>query len=128
MTTTFSSYTRQSRFRPTTLDIVTNPPFGTQGKLALKFIERSLELTAHHHCRIAMLLPIDYDSGSTRRHVFGDCPRFYHKITLLNRVRIFNGQSGTTNHAWYLWDGHESCQLPTISYAKIIYEKPAPKR
>jgi len=117
------------KFGPTKWDIVTNPPFGTQGRLALKFIEHSLARTERYSRKVMMLLPIDFDSGSTRRHVFGECPRFAHKIVLLNRVRIFNGQSGTTNHAWFIWAGLPIWNdWPTLSYARIEYAEPPPKR
>lgn len=116
-----------TQFGQSKMDIVTNPPFGVQGRLAVAFIERALELTLRYRRRVFMLLPVDFDSGSTRQAIFGGCPRFAHKVVLLNRVRIFNNQSGTTNHAWFVWDGspRERWKLPTISYARIHYEKGA---
>jgi hypothetical protein len=47
--------------------VVTNPPYGIQGKTAEKFIEQALKLTKPCNGVVAMLLKIDFDSGSTRR-------------------------------------------------------------
>jgi hypothetical protein len=98
-------------------DILTNPPFGPGGRTAVKFIERSLEVTADHRGKVALLLPVDFDSGKTRAHVFRDCPQFACKIVLLNRIRWFNNIAGSTNHCWCLWD-YKHKGSPTISYAE----------
>ena len=85
-------------------NIVTNPPYGGRtGKLALRFIEHALKLTARSKKRVAMLLPIDFDSGKTRAHVFAP-PVFALKLVLLDRVKWFDNRAGSTNHAWYVWD------------------------
>jgi hypothetical protein len=85
-------------------DIITNPPYiGRAGKGALKFIERSLAITQRHRGKVAMLLPADFDSGSSRAHVF-DHPAFDVKLVLRNRVRWFHGLTGRTNHAWFIWN------------------------
>lgn len=99
-------------------DIVTNPPYGNRrGSLALRFIEKALEVTHLYQKHTAMLLPIDFDSGKTRRHVF-EHPAFALKLVLLDRIKWFDGQSGSTNHAWYIWDWrHEG--PPVIRYARI---------
>ena len=99
-------------------DIVTNPPYGDRrGSLALRFIELSLELTRRYRKRVAMLLPIDFDSGTSRQHVFQH-PAFAMKIVLLNRIKWFDGQSGSTNHCWCIWDWKHKGP-PTIRYARI---------
>jgi hypothetical protein len=100
------------------VDITTNPPYGNRrGTLALQFIERALELTKPHRRRVAMLLPIDFDSGKTRAHVFQH-PAFAMKLILLDRIRWFNGQSGSTNHAWFIWSWrHRGPAI--IKYARI---------
>lgn len=102
----------------TRANIVTNPPYGDRrGTLALRFIERALELTKKNKTRVAMLLPIDFDSGKTRRHVF-EHPAFKLKLVLLDRIKWFNGQSGSTNHAWFIWDWTHKGP-PVIKYATI---------
>ena len=102
-------------------DIVTNPPFGPGGRTAVKFIERALEVTTLHQGKVALLLPVDFDSGKTRTHVFRDCPQFSLKIVLLNRIRWFNGISGASNHCWSLWD-HRHKGPPVIAYAVQDFE------
>jgi hypothetical protein len=64
-----------------------------------------------------MLLPIDFDSGKTRRHVFQH-PAFALKLVLLDRIKWFDGQSGSTNHCWCVWDWKHKGP-PVIKYARI---------
>jgi hypothetical protein len=98
-------------------DIVTNPPFGPGGKTALLFVQRALQV-----CKgtIVMLLPVDFDSGKTRAGIFRDCKQFACKIVLLNRIRWFNGVSGSTNHAWFVWY-HKFKGFPRILYTEQDY-------
>lgn len=105
------------------VDIITNPPYGGRsGKLALAFIMRALEVTKPWQAKVAMLLPAEFDSGKTRQLAFGQCPEFSHKIVLTNRIRWFNGVSGSTNHAWYVWSHRgKLVQQPIISYAAQDY-------
>jgi hypothetical protein len=101
-------------------DIVTNPPFGPGGRTAARFITRALDVTQLWDGKIAMLLPVDFDSGGTRYLLFGDCRFFAGKIVLTNRIRWFNGKSGSTNHAWFIWDRtHKG--LPWLKYAAQKY-------
>lgn len=80
--------------------ICTNPPYGFGGRTTMKFIEHALELAPV----VAMLLPIDYDSGRTRVHLFRDCKAFALKLVLLDRIKWFEGASEpSTNHCWCLW-------------------------
>jgi hypothetical protein len=95
--------------------IVTSPPYGANGRLACAFIVHALELVPV----VAMLLRIDFDSGKTRPHLFGDCASLAGKIVLLDRIVWFEreGASGPSdNHAWYLWDKRHRGP-PTINYA-----------
>jgi hypothetical protein len=71
--------------------IVTNPPFGIQGRTAVEFIERALWLAP---VLVAMLLKIDFDSGRTRRHLFEQCPSFAGKVVLLDRIVWFPRTDG----------------------------------
>jgi len=84
--------------------IITNPPYGKGGRLAVQFIEKALEDAPY----VAMLLRVDFDSGSTRKHLFGDNPWFKKKIVLTKRLRWTNleqKEAGpTVNHAWFIWD------------------------
>ena len=99
--------------------IITNPPFG---KLGQKFVEHALYCTKFNQGLVAMLLPIDFDSAKTRRHLFADCPAWCKKIVLTKRIVWFEpppgekGKSPASNHAWYIWDWrHEG--PPTIAYS-----------
>jgi hypothetical protein len=94
--------------------IVTNPPYGTGGHLACKFIAHALELVPV----VFMLLRIDFDSGKTRTDLFRDCRAFAGKVVLLDRIVWFarEGAPGPSeNHAWYIWNRHQH-GLPTIEY------------
>lgn len=99
--------------------IVTNPPYGLQGRLAVAFVERALELTLPRFGRVAMLLKPDFDSASGRTHLFRDCRAWSKKIVLLRRIVWFeskNGNGPSENHCWYIWD-HKQNGRPTIVYA-----------
>ena len=104
-----------STLAPVIVDaLVTNPPYGSQGKLAEAFIEHALALKVPHVC---LLLPVDFDSALTRAALFGDCRSFAGKIVLLRRIKWFPGDSGpSTNHAWFLWHLAHRGQ-PLIRYA-----------
>jgi hypothetical protein len=85
--------------------IVTNPPYGKGGRMAERFIERALEVTRPRHGVVAMLLKVDFDSGSTRLRFFADCPAWACKVVLLKRILWFesNGNTPSDNHAWFVW-------------------------
>lgn len=88
-------------------NLITNPPYGQQGRLAVKFIEHALHVTKPIGGKVAMLLRVDFDSANGRRPIFGDHPAFAAKYTLTKRIRWENlpqSASGPTeNHAWYIW-------------------------
>jgi hypothetical protein len=95
--------------------LICNPPYGEnrRGELAVAFIERALALRVPH---IAMLLRADFDSAITRQHLFRNEPRFAFKLTLLNRIKWFDGPSSPSdNHAWFSWM-QDNEDLPTIRY------------
>jgi len=81
--------------------IVTNPPYGKGNRDAVRFAELALE-----RCDglVALLLTAKFDFGKTRRHLFADNKRFRAKIALLDRISwAGNGETGTEDHAWYVW-------------------------
>lgn len=101
-------------------DVVTNPPYGKQGKIAEEFIARALELTRPRNGLVAMLLKPDFDSGSTRRRFFADCPAWGCKLVLLKRIVWFkslNGMEPSENHVWYIWSWRHTGP-PTIYYSE----------
>jgi hypothetical protein len=96
--------------------IITNPPFN---KMAEKFIRHGLRFMEHGRIVfMAMLLPIDFDSGKTRRDMFGDCVYFAGKGVLTSRIVFIDkpGASPTTNHAWYTWSSDKEFEYPIIQY------------
>lgn len=86
--------------------IVTNPPYGKQGKLAEQFVRHALRLMERERGQVFMLLSADFDCGITRRDIFADCPAFSYRVPILERIRWFADSSGnpSTNHAWFGWD------------------------
>jgi hypothetical protein len=86
--------------------VITNPPYGPQGRTATAFIERGLERIPAGGL-LALLLPVDFDSAKTRARPFGENPAFAAKITLRRRISWFEplpGQAGpSANHAWFVW-------------------------
>lgn len=105
---------------PEEFDLVTNPPYGRQNRVATKFAERALL-----RCDgvVALLLTAKFDSGSTRTHLFRDCSRFVAKVPLLDRLSLMlNETTGTEDHAWYIWGPRNHSQ----DYPRIIYEGKQP--
>lgn len=98
--------------------IVTNPPYGPSGRHAAGFIAKALMLAQRCNGQVAMLLKGDYDAGKTRRAIFADHPAFHCRITLLDRIRWFEGTgSPSENHAWYFWDFMKGGP-PVVRYAE----------
>lgn len=104
--------------------VVTNPPFGAQGRLAVAFIKAGLRQIAAGGF-MALLLPVDFDSAKTRTPLFADCSAFAGKIILTRRIIWFDRPEGerkaapSANHAWYLWSPPTigARQTPRIMYA-----------
>ncbi len=87
--------------------IIMNPPYGERGSLAIRFILAALDAVSRVGT-VAVLLPVDFDSGKTRRHLFSDNKAFAGKLVLTQRIRwanVVQGKSGpSSNHAWFIWD------------------------
>ena len=113
LTTDIATYSRRHNFICNYLEddpvfdlievdgVIGNPPYGPGNRTALKFVEKALE-----RCDgwVVMLLTAKFDSGLTRQHVLGNCPRFYGKVVLLDRIQWFPGKTtGTEDHAWFIW-------------------------
>lgn len=91
----------RAHHEPTIQAIITNPPYGKGNRDAVKFARLALD-----RCDgiVALLLTAKFDFGSTRRFLFRDNPRFMAKIALLDRISwAGNGETGTEDHAWYVW-------------------------
>ena len=108
-----------------TTAIVTNSPYGNQGRVAQHFIEHALALTKPCRGFVAMLLKVDFNSGKTRRHLFAEHRAFVGKIVLVRRVRWIPNTDGgpSDNHAWYCWDWTNKA-APTIAYETPAEEGP----
>jgi predicted RNA methylase len=89
-------------------NIITNPPFGHGGRLGLRFILAALAATESRGGKVAMLLPLTFDAGKTRQHVFGNCPQHVGKYVLTQRIRWANliqkDAGPMENHCWHVWD------------------------
>ena len=76
---------------------ITNPPFGGQGRTAATFIRKGLYRIGNGF--LALLLPIDFDSGKTRTHLFGSCPQFLGKLVLTKRVKWYEHPTQSQGNA-----------------------------
>jgi len=90
--------------------VVTNPPFGPRGCLAVDFITQSVALINLGFIQAAaLLLPVDFDSASGRLDLFRDNPLFAAKIVLNRRIAWVGmepepGKPGpSSNHCWMVW-------------------------
>jgi len=90
------------------LVIITNPPYGAQSNLAVRFLVRALDLTEPRGGSVCLLLPFGFDAARGRRGLVGSHPAFAAKITTSQRIRWrnveqkSNGPSG--DHAWFIWE------------------------
>lgn len=105
-------------------NIVTNPPYGVQSRLAVQFIEQALRLTRPHGGKVAMLLKVGFDSASGRRHLFADHPAFAAEHVLTRRIRWANleqkASGPTENHSWFVWDWRKRGGMPAKSYIPFL--------
>ncbi len=100
---------------PSIQAIITNPPYGKGNRDAVTFAEYALERCAG---TVALLLTAKFDFGKTRTHLFRDNPRYTAKIALLDRISwAGNGETGTEDHAWYVWTAGNS-----MGNAVMLYE------
>lgn len=99
-------------------DIVTNPPYGIQNRLAVKFIEHALALTKPVNGRVVMLLTADFDHAKGRRHLFADHPAFAARLAIQTRIRWVENSVGSPsqNHCWFFWDWSNTAP------ARVIYD------
>lgn len=104
-------------------DIITNPPYGIQSRLAVRFIEHALKLTERHGGKVAMLLKVGFDSAPGRHGLFRDHPAFAAEYRLTRRVMWTNlppkydakGRlmGATEHHSWFVWDWRKR-QSPAV--------------
>ena len=84
-------------------NIATNPPYGEQSRLAVRFIEHAL---------------VGFDSAGGRRHLFADHPAFAAEYRLTRRIRWANIEQSaggpTENHSWMIWDWRKRPGTPAV--------------
>jgi predicted RNA methylase len=120
----FTASTRLPRYFD---GLITNPPFGSRGKLAQLFVETGLRhIRSEQLGFLALLLPVEFDSAKSRLRLFGACPEFVGKIVLTRRVKWFEhptkpNRQPKENSAWFLWGDIDlrMPQSPVIRYAPI---------
>jgi len=96
--------------------VVTNPPFGSRGKLAEGFIWKALELTKPCGGSVAMLLPCDFDHAVSRGGLFQH-RAYCMRIVLTARPKWFDGgATPKTNFVWHCWDW-QNVHAPIVTYA-----------
>lgn len=89
---------------PVTRDIATNPPFS----LADEFCRKATREAK----RVAMLLPVNFDSAKGRTDLFADNYSFKAEYRLTTRIRWENLEQKkagpSQNHSWFVWDRYHS--------------------
>jgi hypothetical protein len=106
--------------------IITNPPFC----LADEFVRHALKLTEPLLGKVAMLLPVTFDTAKGRTDIFADHPAFARKLILTRRIRWANieqrSAGPSSNHCWLIWDwrhvGPPTIKWPSESVAVIKLE------
>lgn len=102
-------------FTPVDHDIVENPPYGAQNRVAAAYARKALKRSPGF---VALLLTAKFDSGSTRYDLLSNNPRFTAKIVLTDRIKWFPGtdQTGTEDHAWFVWTERRPTAQPVLLY------------
>ncbi len=100
------------------VNIITNPPYGRESRLAIAFITYAFELMTRQgrHGAIAMLLPFEFDSRTSRNWMVGEHPWFVGKLTVYKRIKWANvvhtpGKGPMGHHSWFLWSTERDVQL-----------------
>ncbi len=95
------------------LAIVTNPPYGKNGKLAERFIEHALALMMPRGGVVAMLLRFEFDAGygPARMRTLWDNPHWSRKLVLPRRPRWDD---------W--WEGHPPTDAPRHPFAWFVWD------
>ena len=90
------------------LSIITNPPYGHQGRVTEKFLRHAFSLVEENAGMVAFLLPFEFDAGKTRIPMVSEHRAFALKLTLTERIRWINLPQSKNDpmghHAWYVWD------------------------
>lgn len=95
--------------------IITNPPYS----MATEFLAHALKLIEPIQGVVCMLMRQDFDSASTRKHLFEGHSAFAKKLTLTSRPWWFEKKLGDKqpffNYAWYCYSWKHTGP-PTLGY------------
>lgn len=95
-------------------DIVTNFPYGSQNRLAVKCIRHALWICPGW---VAALCGYTIDAGKTRRDLFDENSRFHARIVLSDRIQWFDGEhKNSSDHAWFVWRPSGETPKPSINH------------
>jgi len=104
----FLSSSGPSRSAEAPLVIISNPPYGFQNRLAVRFLVHALALTERSGGSVCFLMPFGFDAARGRAGLVGYHPAFATKIVTSERIRWrnipqkANGPSG--DHAWFIYE------------------------
>ena len=82
--------------------IISNPPYGPRNRLILPIVKKLLALRGRNTV-IALLLPSEFDHGSTRAEIFPRSAFYRGQIKVMDRIVWFGDGKGTENHTWHVW-------------------------
>lgn len=86
-------------FNPEDILVISNPPFGKQGSLALKFIKKASEFSNS----IAFILPLSFKKPSIKNKI----PEYYHlkyEEILPEESYILNGETYNVKSVFQIWE------------------------
>lgn len=86
--------------------IVTNPPYGHRSEMSIAFLNHGLDIITERRGFMALLLPFEFDSRSSRQRLVGGHPYFASKLTVprIRWVNLLQKKSGPMgHHAWFIW-------------------------
>lgn len=95
----FLKWTMDLDFNPSDVLTISNPPFGKQGSLALKFIKKASEFSDS----IAFILPLSFKKPSVKNKI----PEYYHlkyEEILPEESYILNGETYNVKSVFQLWE------------------------
>lgn len=98
------------------LAVITNPPYGYQGRLAMEIIVTMIDL-ARPDGMVAMLLSAGFEGRASRDHLFGH-PVAAARIVLTDRIRwenVEHKKAGPSQaHVWWVWDWRHQGPPPFV--------------
>jgi hypothetical protein len=111
--------------------IITNPAWGSGNRTAASFIRAGLRRITDSGGFLALLLPVDFDSGVTRTEFFHESHLFLARIILTARPVWFERADGRKpqpkeNVCWFIW-ARPVLRVPASAVVRYALSRP-PKR